>query len=86
MSILSEDTPRNVRKMLIQGYRNMSPQMKLKRVSEATLAVQQLALARIRKQHGSISNRERWLRLASLWLDKKTMKRVFDWDVDIHGY
>ncbi|MBD3374085.1 hypothetical protein GF406_03535 [candidate division KSB1 bacterium] len=86
MPILSEDTPRNVRKTLIEGYRKMSPQMKLKRVSEATLAVQQLALARIRKQYGSISNREQQLRLASLWLDKETMKRVFNWDVDIHGY
>ena len=43
------DTPPHIQKMLIAGYRNMTPQQKLKRVSELTKAVQQLALARIRR-------------------------------------
>ncbi len=39
----------------------MSAQQKLKRVSELTLAVQQLALARIRKHYGPLSEREQHL-------------------------
>jgi hypothetical protein len=64
----------------------MSPQEKLKRVDEMTKAVQQLALARIRKQHGNISEKEQQLRLASLWLDRETMVRIFKWDPKKEGY
>lgn len=80
------DTSPAIREKLIRGYRDMSPQEKLKRVDEMTKAVQQLALARIRKQHGDISEREQQLRLASLWLDRETMIRVFDWDPKREGY
>jgi hypothetical protein len=80
------DTPPHIQKILIAGYRKMSPQQKLKRVSELTLAVQQLALARIRKQYGALPEREQQLRLASLWLDRETMKRVFHWDIQKEGY
>jgi len=80
------DTPPTVQKILIAGYRQMSPQQKLKRVSELTLAVQQLALARIRKQYGTLPEREQNLRLASLWLDRDTMIRVFQWDPQKEGY
>jgi hypothetical protein len=51
-----------------------------------TKAVQYMALARIRKQHGSITEQELRLRLASLWLDRETMIRVFDWDAQREGY
>ncbi|MFC2167259.1 hypothetical protein ACFLQZ_04775 [Acidobacteriota bacterium] len=59
---------------------------KMKRVSELNKAVQQLALSRIRKQYGEISEHEQKLRLASLWMDRDTMIRVFDWDPKIKGY
>jgi hypothetical protein len=45
-----------------------------------------VALARIRKQRGSIPERELRLRLASLWLDRETMIRVFRWDPEREGY
>lgn len=80
------DTSPVIHKMIIEGYRRMSPQEKLKRVDEMTKAVQQLALARIRKQYGDIPEREQLLRLASLWLDRETMIRVFDWDPKREGY
>ena len=64
----------------------MSAQQKLERVTELTKAVQQLALARIRKQYGEISEREQRLRLAALWLDRDTMIRVFQWDPSREGY
>jgi hypothetical protein len=80
------DTPIRIQKILIAGYRKMTPQQKLQRVNELTKAVQQLALARIRKQYGEISEREQRLRLAALWLPRETMVRVFHWDPLQQGY
>ena len=80
------DTPIHIQKILIAGYRKMTPQQKLQRVNELTKAVQQLALARIRKQYGNISEREQRLRLAALWLNRETMTRVFQWDPKKEGY
>jgi len=71
---------------LITGYRKMSPQQKLKRVNELTKAIQQLALARIRKEYGNIPEQKQQLRLAALWLDRETMIRVFHWDPKSQGY
>jgi len=86
MSPSVSDTHPVIHKKLIAGYRDMSPQEKLKRVDEMTKAVQELALARIHKQYGNISEKEQRLRLASLWLDRKTMTRVFHWDPKQEGY
>jgi hypothetical protein len=80
------DTPPHIQEILIAGYRRMSPEKKLKRVSELTKAVQQLALARIRQQYGMLSEQEQRLRLASLWLDRETMIQVFNWDPSMNGY
>ena len=82
----AHDTSPPIQNILIAGYRRMSPQHKLKRVIEMTQAVQQLALARIGKQYGECSDREKQLRLASLWLDRETMIRVFQWDPLVKGY
>ncbi len=83
---MASDTPLEIQKILIEGYRRMSPQQKMKRASELTLAIQQLALSRIQKQYGNIPEREQKLRLASLWLDRKTMLDVFGWDPQKEGY
>lgn len=80
------DTHPAIQKMMISEYRNMSPQQKLRCVDEMTKAVQQLALARIRKQYGDIPEREQRLRLASLWLERETMVKVFNWDPWKEGY
>ena len=61
------DSPLDVENILIEGYRKMTPQQKMQRVSELNKAVQQLALARIQKQYRNISEREKKLRLASIW-------------------
>ena len=80
------DSPSDIENILIEGYRKMTPQQKMQRVSELNKAVQQLALARIQKQYGDISEREKKLRLASLWLDRETLIRVFNWDPNEKGY
>ncbi|HPQ40416.1 MAG TPA: hypothetical protein PLV45_08580 [bacterium] len=86
MKIFGEDTHPEIEEMLLEGYRKMSPTEKWNRVNELTIAVQQLALARIRKQYGNISEREQRLRLAALWIDRETMIDAFGWDPDIEGY
>ncbi|NUQ43413.1 MAG: hypothetical protein HUU32_18650 [Calditrichaceae bacterium] len=86
MNVQGHDTPSHIQKILMEGYRRMSPQQKLQRVSEMTRGVQQLALARIRKQYGALPERELRLRLAALWLDRETMMRVFGWDPHVEGY
>jgi len=58
----------------------MTPAQKMQCVTELNQAVQQLALARILKEYGPLSEREQRLRLAALWLDQDTMIRVFNWD------
>jgi hypothetical protein len=80
------DTSPAIYKIIVEGYRRMLPHEKLIQVNEMTKAVQQLALVRIRKQHKNISEQEELLRLASLWLDRETMIRVFNWDPDLQGY
>ncbi|OGL47878.1 MAG: hypothetical protein A2161_22710 [Candidatus Schekmanbacteria bacterium RBG_13_48_7] len=64
----------------------MTPPNKIRRVIEMTHAIQQMAIARIRKQYGNIPDGELKLRLASLWLDREIMIKVFHWDPKIKGY
>ncbi|RPJ87267.1 MAG: hypothetical protein EHM18_02010 [Acidobacteria bacterium] len=80
------DTDPETRKLLVEAYRRMTPQEKMRCVCEMTKAVQYMALARIRKQRGAVTERELRLRLAALWLDRETMIRVFDWDAEREGY
>ena len=80
------DTAPPIQEVVLEGYRKMTPQEKMRRVTELNRAVMQLALARIRLQYGDISEREQQLRLASLWLDRQTMLRVFQWDPRQKGY
>lgn len=68
--------------MLIDGLRRMGGARRLARVFELRDAALSLAAARLREQHGALSPRELQLRLASLWIDRGTMRRAFGWPVD----
>jgi hypothetical protein len=83
---LAEDTPLEIEGIIIEGYRRMSPTDKLRRVSEMTRAAQQMALLRIDKQYPNATDRERQLRLASLWLTREQMLSAFGWDPEREGY
>lgn len=85
-TVMMNDTTPEAEEILIEGYRKMTPQQKMKIVSDMTITVQQFALARIRKQYPEASEREQRLRLASLWLDRETMIKFFDWDPEKEGY
>ena len=86
MKLQSLDTPAEVERLLIEGYRRMSPRDKLERVRQLNHGVQQMALARIRQKYPGASEREHQLRLASLWLTRELMVEAFGWDPEIEGY
>ena len=81
-----DDTAPEVLRLMVEGYRRMSPAQKLARVVALTHGVQQMALARIRAQHPDADEREQKLRLASLWLSADLMRSAFGWDPAIEGY
>jgi hypothetical protein len=87
MSPIPSDTPPDVEEILLERYRQMTPEQRLMRAVDMSRAVQQLALTRIRAEYGpDLSEREERLRLASLWLPRETMIKVFGWDPEIEGY
>jgi hypothetical protein len=85
-SATPKDTHPAVEALLIEGYRRMSPSQKLERVRALNHAVQELALADIRRRYPYADEREQALRLASRWLDPELMVRAFGWDVREVGH
>lgn len=80
------DTSPEVEKLLIEGYRRMSPAQKLARVQALTQAVQELALLDVRRRHPNADERELALRVASRWIEPDLMLRALGWDVRKAGY
>jgi len=86
MAYLSDTSPQAER-LLIEGYRAMSPGDKLARVVALNRALEQLASARLRSKYGdALTDEERRLRLAALRLDATLMRDAFGWDPSIRGY
>ena len=80
------DTSAAAERVLIEGYRRMSPAEKLERVFSLNRALEQLQRARIRAQYGDVPEREMRLRLGALRLGRETMVKVFGWDPDQKGW
>jgi len=80
------DTSPWAERIIIEGYRAMSPERKLRQVVALSQAAERLALARIRKQYGPESPDHERLRLAALRLPRDTMIRLFNWDPQKRGY
>ena len=80
------DTSADAERVLIEGYRRMSPAEKLARVAALNRALVALSTARLRAQYGpDMSPRELRLRLAALRLDSEVMRTVLAWDPEVHG-
>ena len=80
------DTPKEIERLLVQGYRRMTPGEKLERVNQLNRSLRTLALAGIRQRFGDdLSEAELQLRLAALSIDRQTMIDAFGWDPDEHG-
>jgi hypothetical protein len=86
VSQLFDDTHPEAEKILIEGYRRMSPQEKLRRVEEMNRALRRLAFADVRRRYPDASPREWALRVASRWIEPELMRRAFGWDPDREGY
>ena len=70
---------------MVEACRRMTPAEKYARVQALNEGVLQMAAARIRQQYRPASEHELRLRVAALWLDDETMRRVFDWDPEVQG-
>jgi len=82
----ASDTPAEVMRVVIEGYRRMSARGKLERVVAMNRALDQLARTRLRAQYGGhMSEREMRLRLGALRLDPDVMAKVFGWDPRVRG-
>ena len=86
MSGPPSDTSPAAERVLIEGYRRMSPTEKLERVFSLNRMLEQLQRARITAEYGDIPEREMRLRLATLRLGRETMIKVFGWDPDEMGW
>lgn len=82
----ASDTRPDVERIVIAGWRSMSAADKVRQVRELTSTARRFSLAGIRRRHPAATEGEVRLRLASFWLDRETMIRLFDWDPDIHGH
>jgi hypothetical protein len=86
MSLFSVDTRPEVARLLIEGYRRMTPIEKLTRACDLSQATRQMAASRIRRMYPGAGDRQVRLRVASLTLGRDTMIRVFGWDPDKEGW
>ncbi|MGH7280509.1 MAG: hypothetical protein ACRELY_03225 [Polyangiaceae bacterium] len=64
----------------------MSVAEKMARITAMSRAVQELALADVRRAHPAADERELALRLASRRLDAEVMRRAFGWDPVLQGF
>ena len=83
--VLFEDTPPEVERVLIDGYRRMSAARKIARVRDLNWTLQQLALAELRARFPDAEERTLRLRLAARSLDRSTMIAAFGWDPKADG-
>ncbi|MGQ0642646.1 MAG: hypothetical protein ACT4P6_18035 [Gemmatimonadaceae bacterium] len=80
------DTSPAAERLIIEGYRRMTPAQKLECVLSLNRALVELASARLRHQYGpDIPPHELRLRLAALRLDAKLMREAFHWDPSLRG-
>ena len=79
--MIPTDTTPEAERILIEGYRNMSPQRKLQRVFDLSDTLRQLARARIvAHSPRPLTEREIRLRVASLYIPRQLMIDAFGFD------
>ena len=77
--LLFTDTPLEVERKLVEGYRRMTPADKVRRVRDLNYTLRKLALAHLRSRYPTASERELQLRFAARLFDRETMIRAFGW-------
>ena len=81
---LFEDTPLEVERILVEGYRAMSAAQKIARVRDLNWTLQRLALAELRTRFPLDEPSTLHLRLAARTFDRGTMIAAFGWDPAAH--
>jgi hypothetical protein len=74
------DTHPTVERMMLEGYRRMTPAEKLARCGDLSSTVRQLAAARIRREHPDADDREIRIRVAALLYPADLLKRAVGWE------
>ena len=86
MKPLAADTPPEIEKLLIEGYRRMPAWRKLHCIAELNAGLRAMQLADIRRRHPQADARELRLRLAARWIEPELMRAAFGWDSEQEGY
>ena len=81
----SRDTYRALEDEIFERCRRMTVDEKLEHVSALGRLAEEVALAALRARYPEATERENRLRLASRWLDRETLIRVYDWDPNQEG-
>ena len=86
MKTQSPDTHPEIERILIEGYRRMTPARKFRYMQEMYEFAEQMGRADIKRRHPDASEREIRLRSASRRISPELMKKAFGWDVKKEGY
>jgi len=80
------DTSPEAERVLIAGLRGMSPAQRLRLANDMTRTCRALSLAGLRIRYPGAAEAEIRRRLAALWLDRDSVRRVYGWDPEVEGY
>jgi hypothetical protein len=80
------DTQDDVRALVVNRWRSMSPRERLDEVAALNRSCEQLAEAGVRSRHPRASADEVRLRVLALRLGRETMLRVYGWDPAVQGW
>jgi hypothetical protein len=80
------DTHPAIRSMMVKLLRAMTVEEKVETVNGLNRACEALALAGIRERHPHADPEEVRMRLGVIQIGPDLMRRVFGWDVKVHGY
>ena len=83
--VLSADSSAAVERLQVDAWRRMSPLDKALVVDGLTRTAQALAVAGIRRRHPGASDRECFLRLATLKLGRETAIRLYPDAAELFG-
>jgi hypothetical protein len=75
----ASDTPAEVERLILEGYRRMSPAERLERVCALNRSLDVLALAGIRARHPGLSEVDARMRLGVQRYGAELIKRAYGW-------
>ena len=86
LDAVPNDTGKDTEREYIKLLRATPPWRKAAMVDSLIRTCQELAVAGIRMRHPNATEKEIQMRVASLWLDRNLMIRIFNWDPAREGY